>query len=88
MLYEVITNNELFYMANAALSYNPKNMQGWAFQLKGLNLLDSNIQGLDTRAYDVSGNQIFYQDTEYVRTGPIVELSVSYSRNMKGKKIV
>lgn len=79
-------NNELFYMANAALSYNPKNMQGWAFQLKGLNLLDSNIQGLDTRAYDVSGNQIFYQDTEYVRTGPIVELSVSYSLNMKGKK--
>ncbi|TLX76547.1 TonB-dependent receptor [Labilibacter sediminis] len=79
-------NNEMFYMANAALSYSPKKLEGWNFQLRGLDLLTSNITGLDTRAYDAGGNQIFYQDTEYVRNGPIVEVGVSYSFNMNGKK--
>lgn len=41
--------------------------------------------GLDTRAYDSGGVQIFFQETEYTRFGPIAELSASYSFNMNGK---
>jgi outer membrane receptor protein involved in Fe transport len=78
-------NNELFYMANAAIGYSPKLLKGWSFQLRGLDLLTSNISGLNTRAYDINEQQIFYQETEYVRTGPIVEFGVSYSFNTNGK---
>jgi outer membrane receptor protein involved in Fe transport len=78
-------NNELFYMANAAIAYSPKSLKGWNFQLRGLDLLTSNIIGLNTRAYNTKEQQIFYQETEYLRTGPIVELGVSYSFNTNGK---
>jgi len=78
--------NELFYMANSALSFAPEKMNGWEFSLKALDFLSSNNTGLNTRAYDMAGVQIFYQETEYLRQGPIAELSVSYAFNSKGKK--
>ena len=77
--------NDLFYMANTALNYSPKKMEGWNFSLKILDILDSNIEGLDTRAFNSAGQEIFYQETEYNRTGPIAEFGVSYSFNVKGK---
>lgn len=77
--------NELGYIANAALSYNPSNLQGWTFNLRGLNLLNSNTNELNTRAYNQSGVQIFYQDTEFYWYGPIVELGISYNLNWKGQ---
>lgn len=48
--------------------------------------ISKNIQGLDNNAFNLDGEQIFYQKTESVRNGPIVELGVSYSLNMTGKK--
>jgi len=77
--------NEMFYMANAAMRYTPAKIKGWDFSLKVLDFLNSNITGLNTRAYDSEGIQIFFQETEYVRYGPIAEFTVSYSFNMKGK---
>lgn len=77
--------NDLFYMANAALSYTTKKIENLNFSLKVLDILSSNISGLNTRAYDNSGKQIFYQETVYRRTGPIVELGVSYAINKNGK---
>ncbi len=77
--------NDLFYMANTAFSYAPKQWSGWEFSLKGLDLLGSNIEGLDTRAYNKKGEEIFYQETTYYRYGPIAELGISYSFNSKAK---
>jgi outer membrane receptor protein involved in Fe transport len=77
--------DEMFYMANTSLNYTPKWLKGWDFSLKGLDILRSNITGLNTRAFNASGTQIFYQEIEYDRYGPIVELNVSYAFNMKGK---
>ncbi|MCF6357259.1 MAG: outer membrane beta-barrel family protein, partial [Draconibacterium sp.] len=77
--------NEMFYMSNAALNYSPKALNGWDLSVKVLDILSSNVTGLNTRAYDSSGTQIFYQEVEYDRYGPILELSASYSFNMKGK---
>lgn len=75
----------LFWMTNAALSYNPKRFKAWEFSLKGLDILGSNQVGLNTRAFNTTGQQIFYQETEYLRAGPIAELLVSYSFNSKSK---
>jgi outer membrane receptor protein involved in Fe transport len=77
--------NEMFYMANTALNYKPAKLDGWDFSVKVLDFLRSNITGLNTRAYNREGVQIFYQETEYTRYGPIAELAVSYSFNMNGK---
>jgi len=75
----------LFWMTNAALNYKPLKLKSWDFSVKGLDLLGSNLVGLNTRAFDSSRNQIFYQETEYLRVGPIVELTASYSFNANGK---
>ena len=77
--------NEMFYMSNTALNYTPKALSGWDFGFKVLDILGSNVEGLNTRAYDSSGTQIFYQEVEYNRYGPIMEVTVSYSFNMNGK---
>ena len=78
--------DELFYMANAALNYAPKKLKGWDFSLRVLDLLASNDKGLSTRAYNAESVEIFYQATEYQRQGPIVELGINYSLNLNGKK--
>ena len=78
-------SNDSFSMANAAFSYNPENLKGWGFSLRGLDIFSSNLEGLDTNAFNGAQEQIFYQETEYDRNGPIVELGVSYALNMKGK---
>jgi outer membrane receptor protein involved in Fe transport len=77
--------DKMFYMANASLNYTPARLKGWDFSLKGLDILRSNITGLNTRAFDKNGIQIFYQEIEYDRYGPIVELNISFAFNMKGK---
>ncbi len=77
--------NEMFYMSNAALNYTPNALNGWDLSMKILDILSSNVTGLNTRAYDATGTQIFYQEVEYTRFGPILELSASYSFNMNGK---
>uniref|UniRef100_UPI0032181024 TonB-dependent receptor domain-containing protein n=1 Tax=uncultured Draconibacterium sp. TaxID=1573823 RepID=UPI0032181024 len=77
--------NYRFYMSNAALNYTPEKLSGWDFSVKVLDLLSSNLTGLNTRAYNAGNQQIFYQEVEYDRYGPIVELGVSYSLNLNGK---
>ena len=78
--------NEMGYMSNAALNYTPGELKGWNFGLKVLDILASNNTALNTRAYDLSEVQIFYQEVEYQRFGPIIELTAAYSFNMNGKK--
>ena len=77
--------DKMLYMTNVSLTYTPKWLKGWDFTIKGLDILRSNITGLNTHAFNESGTQIFYQEIEYNRYGPIVELNLSYSFNMKGK---
>ena len=77
--------NDYFYMANAALNFTPEKLAGWDFSLKVLDFLSSNNTGLNTRAYDSDGVQIFFQETEYIRQGPIAELTVAYAFNTNGK---
>ena len=77
--------NEQFYMANTALNFTPEKLDGWAFSVKILDILSSNDTGLSTRAYDTEGVQIFYQETEYNRYGPIAEMTISYSFNTNGR---
>mgnify|MGYP006077977707 CR=1 FL=1 len=78
--------NDAFYIANVALSYTPKKMSNLNFTLKGLDILGSNNTGLDTEAYNSASQEIFYQETEYLRIGPIVEFGFSYAFNKKKKE--
>jgi outer membrane receptor protein involved in Fe transport len=78
--------NEMRYNTNASLAYSPKSLSEWSFTLRGLNLLNSNTRELSTRAYNSSGTQIFYQDTEFYWYGPIVELSINYNINWKSQR--
>jgi outer membrane receptor protein involved in Fe transport len=78
--------NDMFYMANIALSYAPKRASNLNFTLKGLDILGSNDTGLDTKAFNSSSQEIFYQETQYLRVGPIVEFGFSYALNKKKKK--
>ncbi len=77
--------DEMLYLANTSLNWSPKQLKGWDFSLKAPDILGSNITGLNTRAFNNIGEQIFYQETKYVRYGPIIELTVSYTLNMNGK---
>lgn len=77
--------NELFYFANTALTYAPAKLENWSFALRVLDMLNSNVKGLDTRAFNSQGQQIFYQETVYTRTGPIAEIGISYAFNSNGK---
>ncbi len=77
--------NELMFLANSALNYSPSKLKGWDFGVKLLDFLSTNIEALNTRAYDSAGNQIFYQEVEYDRFGPILEISATYTLNMNGK---
>lgn len=77
--------NDMFYMTNAALSYSPAKLKSWNFNLRVLDLVQSNLKGLDTNVYNTANQQIFYQETLYTRSGPIVELGLSYAFNNKGK---
>ena len=79
--------NDLFYLTNAALSYTPAKLKGWDLSLRVMDLFSSNIEGLDTQAFNQSGKEIFYQETTYYRKGGIVELGLSYTFEKKGKSI-
>jgi hypothetical protein len=41
--------------------------------LRGIDLLASNIEALNTRAFNSEGTEIFYQEVQYNRYGPILE---------------
>jgi hypothetical protein len=79
--------NDLLFLANAALSYVPPKLKGWDISLRVLDLLSSNIEGLDTRAFNQQGKEIFYQTTDYYRKGGIIEIGMSYSFNSKAKNV-
>ncbi len=80
-------NNFMMYLANVALNYNPSKLKNWNFSLKALDILNSNTEGLDTRAFDSSKKEVFYQKTYYYRTGSIAELSINYQFNQNKAKI-
>ena len=77
--------NEFFYFANMALRYTPAKLENWSFAIRVLDVLSSIVKGLDTRAYNSFGEQIFCQETVYTRMGPIAELGISYAFNTNGK---
>ncbi|MCG8311117.1 MAG: TonB-dependent receptor family protein [Cytophagales bacterium] len=77
--------NELFYLANAVITYTPPASEHWSFALRGMDLLASNVEGLNTRAFDSAGTEIFYQEVQYNRYGPILEFGVNYAFNSNGK---
>lgn len=77
---------ELFYLANAVVTYSPPKLKSLSFALRGIDLLASNIEGLNTRAYDSEGTEIFYQEVQYNRYGPILEFGINYSFNSNDKK--
>lgn len=79
-------NNFMMYIANTALNYTPIKLKNWNFSLKVLDILNSNVEGLDTRAYNSDKKEIFYQKTYYYRTGTIAELGISYSLNANNSK--
>ncbi|RED45701.1 outer membrane receptor protein involved in Fe transport [Seonamhaeicola aphaedonensis] len=76
--------NDPFTVSNIAFSYQPSEV--WDIALRGLDIFAQNDEGLDTNAFNASKQQIFYQETLYERNGPILELGITYSLNMKDKK--
>ncbi len=80
--------NELFYLSNVALKYTPKKLDQFQFAFRVEDIFASNIKGLNTAGYNAEGTQIFFQDTEYFRYGPILELGVTYRfQSGKSKKV-
>lgn len=77
--------NDLFYALNTSLNYAPLKFKGLDFSLRVLDILNTNNEGLDTRAFNKFGQEIFYQETTYFRQGGIVEFGLTYSFNKKGK---
>jgi outer membrane receptor protein involved in Fe transport len=73
------------YMANAALIFNPKKLPAWSFNFRALNILNSSNRGISTRAYNMEGVRIFYQDTDFYWYGPIAELTVTYQFNWRNQ---
>jgi len=78
-------SNKMRYLANAALIYNPERLKAWSFNLRALNILNSNTNGISTRAYNSESIQIFYQDTDFNWYGPIAELTISYQFNWRNQ---
>ena len=77
--------NELFYLANAVITYTPQKLSNWSMALRGIDLLASNVEALNTRAFNSEGVQIFYQEVQYNRFGPILEIGINYAFNSSGK---
>jgi hypothetical protein len=77
--------NDLLYLVNSSFSYAPVKLKGWDLSLRVLDLMNSNVEGLDTQAFNKTGKEIFYQTTTYYRKGGIVEVALTYSFNKKGK---
>ncbi len=80
-------SENMFFVAGAALSYTPPQWQGWNLSLRALDILGTNVTNWSTRAYDSGGRQIFFQETDYDRYGPVVELGISYSFNLNGRTL-
>lgn len=78
-------SNKMRYIANAAMVYTPGQLGGWSFNLRALNILNSNTTGISTRAYNNEGIQIFYQETDFYWYGPIAELTISYRFNWRNQ---
>lgn len=76
--------NDAFSATNIAL--NHQTSSAWNFSLRALDVFSQNNTGLDTNAFNRDGDQIFYQETQYLRNGPVFELGVSYAFNAKKKK--
>ncbi len=80
-------SEEMFFVTGAALNYTPSQWQGWNFTVRALDILGTNVTNWSTRAYDSSGRQIFFQETDYDRYGPVAELSATYSFNLNGRTL-
>ena len=76
-----------FFMAGAAINYSPRQLQGWNMSLRMQDILSSNVTNWSTRAYDNSGRQVFSQETDYTRYGPVLELGITYSFNINGRNL-
>ena len=78
---------DMFFIAAAALSYSPAQIQGWSFSLRVHDILGSNITNWSTRAFDNNGRQVFFQETDYDRYGPVAEIGITYSFNLNGRNL-
>jgi outer membrane receptor protein involved in Fe transport len=78
---------EKFFITSAAFNYAPPRFQGWNLSLRMIDILGSNITNWSTRAYNSNGQQIFFQETDYTRYGPIMEMGISYSFNINGRNL-
>jgi len=61
--------NELLYMANTAVNFTPVKLAGWDFSLRIFDFLSSNNTGLNTRAYNSDGIQIFFPGDRIYASG-------------------
>ena len=77
---------EELFLSNAALNYSPGENGRWEFGLKVLDIFSSNAEKETLRAFDSSGMEVFYRETEYERYGPIVEINVAYLLNRGSTK--
>ncbi|TVR70344.1 MAG: TonB-dependent receptor [Marinilabiliales bacterium] len=80
-------SEDMFFVTGAALNYIPPRWQAWNFTIRALDILGTNVTNWSTRAYDSSGRQIFFKETDYDRYGPVAELSVTYSFNLNGRTL-
>lgn len=76
-----------FIITSAALNYSPELLRGWNMSLRVLDILGTNITNWSTRAYNNTGRQIFFQETDYTRYGPVMELGITYSFNINGRNL-
>ena len=79
--------NEKFFLSSAALNYRPPGRNEWNLSIRLLDIFGTNITNWSTRAYDAAQRQIFFQETDYTRYGPVLEVGVTYSFNTGDKTL-
>ncbi|SHF02127.1 Outer membrane receptor proteins, mostly Fe transport [Mariniphaga anaerophila] len=71
-----------FQMMNAALNFTPKQLQGWNFYAKMLDIIGTNQAGGYTGA-TANGMDVFQRDWVYDYEGQIVEIGASFTFNQR-----
>jgi len=71
-----------FQMMNAALNYTPKQLLGWNFYAKMLNIIGTNQAGGYTGA-TANGMDVFQREWVYDYEGQIVEIGASFTFNQR-----
>ncbi len=72
-------SSEFLYRSDVAFNYSPEILGNLNLGLKVLDIFNSSAERINTRIYNPSAMEIFHQDVEYNRFGPVLELNATWN---------